>query len=43
MTQCPLNKYKSGDYYQVPHLMGITPEEALLYMRSMNIFFLLES
>ena len=43
MTQCYLNKYKNGDYYQVPHLMGITSEEALLYIKSINNFFVLGS
>ena len=38
MTQCYLNKYKSGDYYQVPHLMGLTSQEALLFIPGMNIF-----
>ena len=43
MTQCYLNKYKSGDYYKVPYLMGITSEEALIYTKSMKTFFVLES
>ena len=43
MTQCSLNHFQSGDYHHVPYLMGTTSEEALLYIKSMNNFFVSES